>query len=112
MSDNQLDTEWKKVLDLLEKRFGKPPNMEALLFLVGVNEFHGRTPKFKFAKNEKEDLMHIGVCTLLSKLGYYELEKYDQEGWPHFLQIKKVNEDNLTDQETLLKEGAILYFLH
>lgn len=110
MEQQDIQTKWQELLNTLTERFGKEPNMDAILFLVGVNEFRGRTPKFKFAKNEKEDLMHIGVCTLLSQMGYYKLEKYDDEGWPHFEQIKTVEATSLDGQELLLKQGALKYF--
>jgi len=43
--------------------------------------------------------MHVAVCSLLSKSGYYELEKMDEEGWPHFKQLKAMPEMNTTEQE-------------
>lgn len=97
--------------DLVE-RFGKKPNMEAILFLIGVNEYRGRIPKIKFSKEQKQELMHIAVCTLLIRGGYYALEGYDDEGWPHFREIKKVETDQntLAAQEILLKEYILDYF--
>lgn len=97
--------------DLVEK-FGKKPNMEAILFLIGMNEYRGRIPKIKFSKEQKQDLMHIAVCTLLSKGGHYKLEGYDDEGWPHFQALKPVetNQDTLLAQDALLKEYILDYF--
>ena len=70
----------------LVERFGKKPDMEAILFLIGIQEFgHVRD---KFTKEQKQDLMHVAVCTLLSQSGYYEIEGYDDDGWPHFRQLK------------------------
>jgi len=94
----------------LMDRFGKKPNMEAILFLIGINEFRGTLPKIKFTKEQKQDLMHIAVCSLLSKGDYYELEGYDKEGWPHFKELEKVSADNLPDQEQLLKSYILDYF--
>jgi hypothetical protein len=93
-------------------RFGKKPNMEAILFLIGMNEYQGRIPKIKFSKEQKQDLMHVAVCTLLSKGGYYALEGYDEEGWPHFRELRKVETDQntLMAQEFLLKEYILDYF--
>ena len=46
--------------------------MEAILFLIGIQEVGDfRT---KFTKEQKQDLMHVAVCSLLSPSGYYELE--------------------------------------
>jgi hypothetical protein len=97
--------------DLVE-RFGKKPNMEAILFLIGMNEYQGRIPKIKFSKEQKQDLMHVAVCTLLSRGGYYALEGYDEEGWPHFRELKPVETDQntLNAQDKLLKEYILDYF--
>ena len=94
----------------LAERFGKKPGMEAILFLIGINEFRGKLPKLKFSKEQKQDLMHIAVCSLLSKGAYYELEGYDKEGWPHFKELQKVAAGNLAEQENLLKSYILDYF--
>jgi hypothetical protein len=84
--------------------------MEAILFLIGMNEYSGRIPKIKFSKEQKQDLMHVAVCSLLSRGGYYAFEGYDEEGWPHFREVKKVESDSLGGQEALLKEYILEYF--
>lgn len=96
----------------LVERFGKKPNMEAILFLIGMNEYRGRIPKIKFSKEQKQDLMHVAVCALLSRGGYYQLEGYDDEGWPHYRQLKHVetDQDTLMAQDVLLKEYILDYF--
>jgi len=82
--------------------------METILFLIGVQEF-GQV-KEKFTKEQKQDLMHIAVCTLLAPGGYYEFEKKDQDGWPHFRQLKPMPEMNAFEQENFLKDHVLLYF--
>lgn len=100
---------WKDVEQLMEERFGKTPDMESILFLVGVNEF-GRLPARKFSKEQKQDLMHVAVCSLLSQQGYYELAGRDDDGWPHYNQLKPVEASGLQTQEQILKECIIQYF--
>lgn len=107
---HSLEDKWKAIEQKMEQRFGKVPDMEAVLFLIGVNEYQGRTPKYKFSKEEKQDLMHVGTCVLLSQYGYYELEHYDKDGWPHFKKIQEMHHANLRQQEQLLKSAAIGYF--
>ncbi len=109
-TENNFTQRWQSLEAMLTERFGKLPNMEALLYLIGMNEFQGRTPKYKFSKEEKQDLMHIAVCTVLSKGGYYRLEGKDDEGWPHFQELKPVPETTLEGQELLLKEHILEYF--
>ncbi|CAL1521414.1 hypothetical protein [Chitinophaga sp. MM2321] len=99
---------WKRVDDMLTEKFGKQPNMEAILFLIGINELNNL--KKKYTKEQKQDLMHVAVCTLLSQSGYYELDGYDQDGWPHFKELQPVPKLEMTEQEHFLKEHIIAYF--
>lgn len=90
------------------ERFNKKPDMETILFLVGIQEFGDI--REKFTKEQKQDLMHIAVCSLLSQSGYYELERLDQDGWPHFRQLKALPELDPIAQENFLKDHVLLYF--
>lgn len=82
--------------------------METILFLIGIQEFGDI--KEKFTKEQKQDLMHVAVCSLLSQSGFYELEAVDEDGWPHFKQLKPMPELNMIDQENFLKDHVLLYF--
>lgn len=90
------------------QRFEKKPDLEAILFLIGMQEF-GEIRQ-KFTKEQKQDLMHIAVCSLLAQSGYYELEKIDSDGWPHYRQLKPMPEMNMIEQEFFLKDHILLYF--
>ncbi|KAA2244654.1 hypothetical protein F0L74_01380 [Chitinophaga agrisoli] len=106
MSD--FEQRWNRVITMLTERFGKKPNMEAILFLIGVQEL-GPLKK-KYTKEQKQDLMHIATCTLLSQSGYYELDGYDKDGWPHFKEAQPVPKMELGEQERFLQEHIIAYF--
>lgn len=105
---DDLQQRWWKLEAKLTERFGKKPDMEAILFLIGIQEF-GQLRE-KFTKEQKQDLMHIAVCSLLSQSGYYELQSKDQEGWPHFRQLKPMPEMDTIEQENFLKDHILLYF--
>lgn len=90
------------------EKFGKKPDLESILFLIGIQEF-GQT-RDKFSKEQKQDLMHVAVCSLLSQSGYYEQEYLDEEGWPHFRQLKALPEVSLIEQENFIKDHVLLYF--
>jgi hypothetical protein len=77
--------------------------------LIGVNEL-GKMPRKKFSKEQKQDLMHIAVCTLLTQHGFYEFVGRDEEGWPHFNEVEKVPIKGMAEQERMLKECVINYF--
>lgn len=98
---------WRLEAGLLE-RFGKKPDMEAVLFLIGLQET-GFIQE-KITKEQKQDLMHVAICTVLSPSGYYELREKDAEGWPHFEQLKELPALPLIEQENFLKDHILLYF--
>jgi hypothetical protein len=106
----QLEFEWLRVQHYIKSVMSKSelPDLNGVLFLVGIQEL-GRIEE-KFTKEEKQDLMHIAVCVLLSEDGYFEFQGKDADGWPHFSQIKPLNVLGPKDQERLLKERAIGYF--
>lgn len=84
------------------------PDIKVMLFLIGVQEL-GQGPR-KFSKRQKEELMHIATCRLLSQLGFYELEGQDQDGWPHWKLVKPVPSYTMLEQEMLLKSLIVDYF--
>ncbi len=105
---DDLQTRWWALEAQILERFGKKPDMEALLFLIGIQETGFMNEKI--TKEQKQDLMHVAVCTLLSQSGYYETEKVDDDGWPHFRQLKEIPSWNLMEQENILKDHILLYF--
>jgi hypothetical protein len=105
---DDLQIRWWKLEEKFVEKFGKKPDVEAVLFLIGIQEI--RNVKKKFTKEQKQDLMHVAVCTLLSQSGYYEVEKFDDDGWPHFKQLKALPEYNIVEQENFLKDHILLYF--
>jgi hypothetical protein len=107
--DLDLDRKWHSLLIEVETLIGKKPkDLNGVLFLIGVQEL-GRGKQI-FSKEEKQDLMHIGICKVLSYSGYYVLEHLDKEGWPHWKLIKKLPHFDLLEQEKLLKMHVIEYF--
>lgn len=107
MSDN-FQNDWRELKIKLKERFGRTPSVESILFLIGLQET-GFIEQ-KLSKEEKQDVMHVAVCTILSVSGYYVFEKKDEDGWPHFKSLKPLPALDLGDQENLLKEHILLYF--
>jgi len=99
---------WEKLTLRLADQFGEPPDLQTIIFLIGVQEL-GKGPQ-KFSKDEKQDIMHIGTCRLLSQFGYYELEGSDQDGWPHWKLVKPLPPLSLKEQDLLLKQATLQYF--
>ncbi len=107
--DLDFDKNWNNLLITLQERIGKKPaDLNAVLFLIGVQEL-GKGVR-TFSKEQKQDLMHIAICKVLSLSGYYELEGLDEEGWPHWKLVKKLPHFDILEQEKLLKMHVMEYF--
>ena len=108
MLDLDLQREWRELIERLEAKFGEGLDLDAVLFLVGVQELGQGYRKFK--KQEKTDLMHIAICRLLMQYGYYEYTGVDTEGWPHYKEAAKLPRLNPNQQSLLMKEALLDYF--
>jgi len=107
--DLDLERKWHQLLQKLGEVVGKKPaDINGVLFLIGVQEL-GQGKKV-FSKEEKQDLMHIAICKVLSLSGFYELEGLDEQGWPHWKLVKKLPHFDMLEQEKLLKMHIIEYF--
>ncbi len=105
----EIEKNWKKVMSFFEQSVGKKPSdLKAVLFLIGLQEL-GEGPQH-FTKEQKQDLIHIATCKVLSQGGYYTLLGKDEEGWPHWELVNKLPPFDLFSQETLLKHYVIQYF--
>lgn len=105
---DDLQVRWLKLRIKLKEQFGIKPDMDGILFLIGIQELG--SGKQDFSKEEKQDLMHIAVCTVLSLSGYYALEGNDADGWPHYKQMKPLPGFIMIEQENFLKDHILLYF--
>ena len=110
MEEWELDFEWLRIRHFIQKRLGKSqlPDLNAILFIIGIQELGRWQPSF--SKEEKQDLMHIAICRLLSYQGYYVFKGRDADGWPHWELLKPVKAQGMENQESLLKENVIRYF--
>ena len=100
---------WNNLVRFLEQTTGKKPkDLNGVLFLIGVQEL-GKG-NLRFDKEQKQDLIHIAICKVLSLGGFYKLEGIDQEGWPHWTKMKDIPQIDLLQQESLLKHYIIQYF--
>ena len=105
---DDIQQRWWNLEAKLTERFGKKPDVEAVLFLIGLQETGFLQDKI--SKEQKQDLMHVAVCTVLSSSGYYTFVGNDKDGWPHFEQLKELPNYGLMEQENFLKDHILLYF--
>lgn len=103
-----MSEKWKLVEENIKRKFNKKPDLNAVLFLIGVRELGSL--QTKFSKEEKTELIHIAVCKVLSYSGFYAFENTDERGWPQWKLVKKIPSTGIKEQEKLLKEHIIEYF--
>ena len=106
--DHDIELRFQNLKSHLEESFGEDLDIHGVLFLIGVNEL-GQGHK-KYSKQEKTDLIHVAICTLLVPYGYYEYKGRDEEGWPHFELVQNLPAISSKQQQHLIKEGLLDYF--
>jgi hypothetical protein len=108
--DKNLKEEWEQVLKILSDNFGDGEvlNLDAIIYLIGVQELGQGAKEFK--KDDKLNLMHIAICRLLEPFGYYELDFFDNDGWPHYKVLEELPPLKSGEQTVLMKEAIVLYF--
>ncbi|MEY4604317.1 MAG: hypothetical protein RIT43_1609 [Bacteroidota bacterium] len=107
--DYEIELRFQKLKSGLEEKFGDGLDLQAILFLIGVNEL-GEGYR-NFSKNEKTDLLHIAICTLLEPYGYYQFEGRDKENWPHFSLVQNLPPLEHKEQQHLIKSSMLDYFV-
>jgi hypothetical protein len=110
MEDWQIDFEWLRIRNQIKDSFKKPelPDLNAVLLLIGI-QILGRWQK-TYSKEEKQDLMHIAICELLSQEGIYVFKGRDADGWPHYDRVTKSPVEGPDAQERYLIVQIILFF--
>ena len=106
--DLHFEKRWRDLVARLSKRFDAPLDLNAIIFLIGVQELGQHARNFK--KDEKVNLMHVAVCVLLTPYGYYRELGRDADGWPHFEQGKELPALAPKEQERLMQEAVLAYF--
>jgi hypothetical protein len=104
-----IEKQWKELLKTLNNQFDGDLDLQAVLFLIGVQEL-GKG-KVKYSKDQKLELMHIAICTLLEPFGYYNFAGHDQDGFPHWELNEQLPPLSPGQQMALMKESILDYFV-
>ena len=107
--DYDVEIRFQKLKTHLVTDFGEDMDVQAILFLIGVDEVG--LGYQKYSKQQKTELLHVAICTILEPAGYYEFEGRDKDNWPHFKLIKELPKLADREQQHLLKESIIDYFV-
>ncbi|MFM7090262.1 MAG: hypothetical protein ACKOZZ_05585 [Bacteroidota bacterium] len=110
MEDWEIDFEWLRIRNQIKESFKKSelPDLNAVLLLIGI-QILGRWQK-AYSKEEKQDLMHIAICELLSQEGIYIFKGRDEDGWPHYDRVSKSPVEGPEAQERYLIIQIIRFF--
>jgi len=99
------------VLNEFSDRFagGEVIDLDGILFIIGVQEVGLGYKKYK--KNEKVDLIHVAICSLLEPYGYYTFKGMDEQAWPHYEPTSKLPFLKAGEQTILIKDAIVSYCL-
>jgi len=100
----QLETDFKAVEFQFIRRFQKKPTLEAILLMIGFQECPQTS--LKRDKEEKVDLINLGVLAVLEKLGFFRRVPSEGE-WPQF---EPTDLQSTEDKEILVRMGIVRYF--
>ncbi|MCE1200007.1 MAG: hypothetical protein LWW85_13640 [Marinilabiliales bacterium] len=101
-------SDWHSLCEHLGAQFNIEPDLNGVLFLVGIRE-RGLTFQ-PFSKEEKMSLIHLGSCTLYLEMGLLERSGTDEEGWPIFTQRSLAPTIPEERKHKILQECALRYF--
>lgn len=103
-----MQTDWQILQEKLKERFGTEMDFDTILFVIGLQELS--KPFKKYKKDEKLEIMHIAICTLLEPYGFYEFEGRDKDGWPHWKVKEQIPFLDAKQQNKLIIDAIIDYF--
>ena len=103
-----MKSDWEILQEKLTERFGTPMDFDAILFTIGLQELN--KPFKKYKKDEKVDVIHVAICTLLEPFGFYEYKGIDEEGWPHWELKENLPHLEAKQQNKLIVDSIIDYF--
>ena len=100
MRSAELKADWETLLKKLTSQFPGDGDLDldGVLLLVGTQEL------------QMGYVLHVAICTVLEPYGYYEFEKRDEEGWPHFKTLKTLPNLKAGEQSILMKQAVVNYF--
>lgn len=104
-----VEKQFRNLVRYLEKDFGHGLDTHGVLFILGVQILGVGFQNY--TKEQKTDLMHVALCTILEPYGYYKFKETDDEGWPHFELVKNLPPLAKREQLMLMKEAIIEYVI-
>lgn len=108
--DAALDRRWQRLVTWIRTRFNKEPDIEAILFLIGV-QTRGRGFEPELDRDVKESLVMEGTYCVFETLGVYERVGMEADGsWIWERVLDAPSGLSIEQQEKLLKTAILRYF--
>ena len=102
---DDLNKKWDALVLKIERQFDDEINLKAILYLIGVQELNMGIKRF--GREEKVDILHVAVCKILTPFGVYKFDRVDEDGWPHWIELKALKNLDDAKQGLLMKEAII-----
>ena len=102
-----LDKKWSELLEKLENQFDQEMTLKGVLYLIGVQELNLGIKQYE--REEKVNVLHVAVCKILTPFGFYKFDRIDEDGWPHYIELRAIKTLSDSQQELLMKEAVINY---
>lgn len=108
MNIQSFNDEWEAFLLKSGNLFNVMANYEFMLFIIGIQE--SGKGFGNYSKQEKTDLISLGVCKMLEQAGYMQANGSDADGWPQFTSLKDHNAMPPMQYNQLMKQNIMDYF--
>ena len=102
-----INKEWERLIIKLNAQLKEDLTLKGILYLIGVQELNMGVKNFN--REEKLNVLHVAVCKILTPFGFYKFERVDDEGWPHWVELKPLKMLSNIDQEMLMKKAVLNY---
>lgn len=103
-----MSSDWEKLQIKLKERFGSKMDVDSILFVIGLQELS--KPYKKYKKDEKLEVMHVAICSVLEPFGFYTFLGRDEDGWPHWELKENLPFLDAKQQNKLMIDAIVDYF--
>ena len=105
-----IELRWQRLSVWLQERFGKEPDLDGVLFLIGVQETgSGYQPDLD--KRSKERLVVEGTYCAFETLGFYKRVGMEADGHGIWESLERLPTGlSAKEQETVLRLAVVSYF--
>lgn len=110
LKEREFKRDWSRVQNWMKNLFKRKslPNLNFILFIIGVEEFGKRRREYSF--KERQKMRQIAIYRLLSYDGFYKLMGKDKDGYPKWDVVKPFTIQDDEIQKRLLKMKIVQYF--